>query len=479
MSGEMTILDHFKFWPDALFFIDCFGNIQAINQHALNLLHADANELLQQNAHQCLCADARGHYHEPDECMFHIHQQQDVTSGLWKTLHDRNLHVDFRLFYIAEFDLVAVSFIDTSGKRHSQAEMQRLSDFADLNPAPLAQLNKQADVLFANPALTELMLEYGFDDQTGLARILPSDIMALCDYCINQQQQKEHVISRVDAQVFEWYLYPINSDDEQSIFAVAFDVTAKVNAEQLQREAEVEMRAKQEAAKRDFYAKMLHELRTPLNAIIGYAELLVDKADNLNDKQTRQLKTIRNAGHQLGELVTSTLELSKIEAGALSFTGEQLGIRSLAENVIHQLAGQAEYKQLELRFICDADYQLYADRQKIQQIMQNLVSNAVKYTSEGFVMLHLSLQQHKAVGECLCIRVADSGMGIAKAQIPNLFTAYRRVNESEITHIQGTGLGLSLVQELVNMHSGVIEVLSSPGKGSIFSVFIPLSLPPA
>jgi two-component system, autoinducer 2 sensor kinase/phosphatase LuxQ len=475
---DARLLESFKYWPDALIFVGQQGLISALSNEALALLDCSEAQLLGKKAHQYMCSNARSHLHEEENCPFHsilnseLHLgSNDASSSLWVRPDGEHIHVDYRRFYVAEFSTLVISFQDNSEKRHSQAEMQRLSDFTELNPACIAEFDEFGEMLFSNPALTNLMMEFGFDDDSGQANILPNELAQLCRQCLDQLSSIERIEHHSDGFVYEWSLYPMESEQGTNIMAYAFDVTEKFKAEQIQKLAEEKSIEQEKADKRDFFAKMMHELRTPLNAIIGYADLILRKGENFTEKQIRQLNTIKSAGHQLGELVTDTLELSKIEAVAMTLNIDGFSLESLLQSVQQQLEGLAEAKDLELKLRCDASYILKADRQKVLQILINLVSNAIKYTSRGYVLIHVEKVLHAKLGASICIRVADTGMGMSENQIPLLFKAYQRLNEDKTADIQGTGLGLSLVQELVHLHEGEIEVVSTAGKGSIFSVF--------
>jgi len=146
----------------------------------------------------------------------------------------------------------------------------------------------------------------------------------------------------------------------------------------------------------------------------------------------------------------------------------------LAETFNDQLMGLAEVKQLEYTLCCEEGLECYSDPKKIRQIIINLVSNAIKYTPRGFVKVKIFRASDKDLNECIGFEVSDSGVGIPEAQIHKLFGAYQQVSEEQNRAIQGTGLGLALVSELVQMLQGVIEVDSVVGEGSTFRFLWPV-----
>ena len=225
--------------------------------------------------------------------------------------------------------------------------------------------------------------------------------------------------------------------------------------------------------KSQFLATMSHELRTPLNAIIGYTEIqLAGMSGDLTEEQTNyQQRVLANADHLLG-LINDVLDLSKIEAGRMDLIHKPFVLRTWADEIVQQNRVLAETKSLEFVYELDAQLpdSLVADSSRIKQIVINLLSNAFKFTEAGTV--HLEILKNDR--ETWKIVVTDSGIGIPAHLQETVFDEFRQVDGSSRRQYGGTGLGLAIVRKLVLMMGGNIRLKSEVGKGSTFTVILPL-----
>lgn len=262
----------------------------------------------------------------------------------------------------------------------------------------------------------------------------------------------------------------------QAIFAIYRDVSERRHAE-AERELlllwEQEARAEAERAnqaKSDFLAIMSHELRTPLNAVIGYSELLHDEIRGpLNPEQKEQLGRISESGWHLLELINQVLSLSRIEAGREEVRVEPTNACQLARDAVAMVMPQATRKELELRVEAPGDaLALHTDTGKLRQILLNLVSNAVKFTDVGEVVLEVARSDKDVL-----FRVRDTGVGIAPEELGRIWEPFTQVDPSNTRRAGGTGLGLSVCRQLARLLGGEVEVESRPGKGSTFSLRLP------
>ncbi|MDR0220313.1 MAG: response regulator [Lachnospiraceae bacterium] len=239
---------------------------------------------------------------------------------------------------------------------------------------------------------------------------------------------------------------------------------------ELEKQTIAAVRASQ--AKSDFLADMSHEIRTPMNAIIGIAQISLQRAD-LAAWQKEALERIYNAGSSLLGIINSILDLSKIEAGNLELNPAEYELPSLINDVAQINAIRIAGKPIE--FLIDADeklpFRLYGDELRLKQILNNLVSNAIKYTAAGYVKLAVS---HSGAGEdvMLSLRVEDSGQGLKPEDKERLFSKYLRFNIEENRSTEGTGIGLTITKSLVQMMEGTITVESEYGQGSVFTVTV-------
>ena len=231
-------------------------------------------------------------------------------------------------------------------------------------------------------------------------------------------------------------------------------------------------------AKSAFLANMSHELRTPLNAIIGYSEMLIDEAaeegfaDVLPD-----LDKIRSAGSHLLGLINDVLDLSKIEADRMTATAQPFDLADLVKNVVGVTLPLVERNDNRLVMDIAPDLGIiHSDPLKLRQILINLLSNAGKFTQDGVVTLTVGRDSSADWIEC---RVADTGIGMTTGEIAALFQPFMQADTSSTRRYGGTGLGLALSRRLCELLGGTIQVTSTPGAGSTFTVHLPAQLPPA
>lgn len=229
--------------------------------------------------------------------------------------------------------------------------------------------------------------------------------------------------------------------------------------------------------KNNFLANMSHELRTPLNSIIGFSVRSLKSLKGSEFKRViESLTIIESNGRHLLSLINDILDLSKLEANKLSIEKEIVDPREVCEEVIRALAPLAESKNLQLTAQTPPINALAADRKRLLQIIMNLVGNGIKFTEQGSVDIGFELQTRNQT-EGLGFIIKDSGAGIAQEGIPKLFRRFEQLGNNINTQNIGTGLGLALVQELVDLHQGEISVESKLGQGSIFTVWLPIAAP--
>ncbi|KTT02226.1 chemotaxis protein CheY [Pseudomonas oryzihabitans] len=224
--------------------------------------------------------------------------------------------------------------------------------------------------------------------------------------------------------------------------------------------------------KSEFLANMSHELRTPLNSSLILSKLLADNpAGNLSDEQVRYAESIYSAGNDLLTLINDILDISKVEAGMLEIRPEQVSLRRLVESLRTAFEPIAQNKGVA--FVVELDARMppafFSDRQRIEQILKNLLSNAFKFTEHGQVSLRLSLEDGQP-----SFAVSDTGIGIAPEQQELIFEAFRQADGAITRRYGGTGLGLSISRDLALLLGGTLTVTSQPGEGSTFTLRLPL-----
>ncbi len=264
------------------------------------------------------------------------------------------------------------------------------------------------------------------------------------------------------------------------------DITARKQANQKLQETNEEL-ARATRLKDEFLANMSHELRTPLNAILGMTEALQEKAfGQVNALQNRALKTIERSGSHLLALINDILDVAKIESGQMTLHYEMTPITTLCQSSLAFVKQQALKKRLQLDLqIVAGLHEVLLDERRMRQVLINLLSNAVKFTSEGgqitlAATLEVSTNSDAqdagnltAAAQWLRLAVQDTGIGIAEANLQQLFQPFVQVDSALNRRYDGTGLGLALVKRIVELHGGRVGVTSTVGRGSYFYVELP------
>ena len=246
----------------------------------------------------------------------------------------------------------------------------------------------------------------------------------------------------------------------------------ELNQAQVQLEERAEELQRSSKYKSEFLANMSHELRTPLNSSLILAKLLSENPqENLSAEQVKFAESIYSAGNDLLNLINDILDISKVEAGKLEVHPENTNVARLVEGLsgmFQPLAGEKELA-FEVELQPGTPPMIFTDRQRLEQILKNLLSNAFKFTEKG----HVSLDVSRQPGEGIAFTVRDSGIGIAPEQQESIFEAFRQADGTTNRRYGGTGLGLSISRDLATLLGGSISVTSEPGQGSVFTLTLP------
>ncbi len=252
------------------------------------------------------------------------------------------------------------------------------------------------------------------------------------------------------------------------------DISAvKLSQQKLELEKQAAMDANH--AKSEFLAHMSHEIRTPLTAISGIAEIFSKQLNTLDDKQQHLVRTLSSSTASLKELINDILDFSKIESGELELDEQAFELETVLKETIDMMAIRANEKGISFVFdyneIKDAEF--YGDSKRIRQILVNLISNAIKFTDEGGVTIKALFEERDGV-DFMRLNVSDTGIGISPEDFDLVFERFKQADSSVSRKYGGTGLGLPISKKLATLMGGNIFLSSEPGKGSTFSVLLPI-----
>jgi len=289
--------------------------------------------------------------------------------------------------------------------------------------------------------------------------------------------EQSRVLEQSQAHLEEQKAALEQSNEQLAVQALSLDQkNMAISQAHAQLEARAEELQRASRYKSEFLANMSHELRTPLNSSLILSKLLSDNSSgNLTPEQVTFAQTIYSAGNDLLTLINDILDISKVEAGKLELTPDAVPFDELLSSMKMLFGAQAQQKKLvfDVKVAPDTPPSFVSDRQRLEQILKNLLSNAIKFTDAGTVSLHVSAD---AAGQ-VRFQVQDSGIGIADDQQHKIFDAFHQADGTTSRRYGGTGLGLSISRDLAALLGGSIELASTPGQGSTFTLVLPAVMP--
>ncbi len=263
---------------------------------------------------------------------------------------------------------------------------------------------------------------------------------------------------------------PVRSIDQVGVLTAAFNVlVTRFAAAELSYRSDLQQASTSDRERSEFLAGLSHELRTPLNAILGFAHVLESEVDGpLSSDARESIAVIRTSGEHLRTLIGDILDLSALETGALVLSLRAVDVRQIAESVVREARPVSRDKGLAIAVGGESGVLAHADKRRVRQVLTNLVSNALKFTSRGSIDIAVSAQRGYAI-----VEVRDTGPGIPKEATAAIFEEYRQLGDARARRA-GTGLGLAIARRLVVMHGGTIDVTSELGRGATFRFTLPL-----
>ena len=382
---------------------------------------------------------------------------------------------------IHERILAELRLLDSEEKYRRMFEKSSLGIF---------RLDKKFRFVSGNKAFAEIL---GYDDLPTFlmeikkepAKVFP-DFNAEKDIIKQIVRSKEtrfllekELINRYGEKIFVViHLRKITETKDDSYYIEGFieNITQRKSSEKQLRQARDDAE-KARMAQSEFLSLMSHEIRTPLNTVVSLTDLMLD--DKLSDDQKENLSTVKFSAHHLLQLIDDILDFNKIEAGNLVFEKTESDIRSLVNGLVKTLKMKAEDKNLKLLVQIDDELPeiMRADTLRLRQILLNMLSNAIKFTNEGYVSLKIESRAGRKKDEKnIYFKVKDSGIGIHADRLNAIFEKFTQAETSTSRKYGGSGLGLTICKRLVELQGGEIFAKSKPGEGSVFSFYLPMEI---
>ena len=461
--------------PNAMILVNKEGKIAFVNGQTEKLFGHNRNELIGQGIEIIIPVRYREKHPGFRNTFFTAPNARAMGAGrelyaLKKDGTEFPVEIGLNPLVTVEGTLVLAAIIDITERKKAEERFRMVVESA---PNAMVLVNKEGKITLVN-SQTEKLFGFAREEliNNGVEMLIPARFSAkhpgyTSSFFSAPQTRsmgagRDLYAKRKDGTEFpvEIGLNPMETAEGPMVLAAIIDITE---------------RKMQEAnrLKSDFLANMSHELRTPMNAIIGFSELLIDKrVGDLNEKQLDYLNDIHSSGNHLLHLINDVLDIAKIESGKTELNIESFNIAEAIEEVVKILKPIADKRKIDINQSLSSEVVLIdLDKNKFKQILYNLISNAIKFNHTAG---NVTVKTNKYSDTSFVMTVADNGIGIDKENIKKLFIPFVQLDSGTTRKHEGTGLGLALTKNIVELHGGEITLNSEKGKGSIFSVVLPL-----
>ncbi len=467
--------------PDQILMLNAAGVFLDYHSTSENSFYSLSEEFLGKNVRDVLSSELAEAI--LDKIRKAIDTNELQTDEYQMVLNGENRDFEGR-FSANDKDEVIVILRDITARKQAEKERReserRYQTLAKVSPVGIFHTNSTGDTTYVNPTwcqITGLSSEEALGDG-WLKGVHPEDQKLLAENwqgatLLQSTSMADYRFVRPDGSVV-WVIGQAVPEMDSNNQVVGFvgtitDITERKKMEDLK--AAVIRAESADRLKSAFLATMSHELRTPLNSIIGFTGILLQKlVGPLNVEQEKQLNMVKGSAHHLLELINDVLDISKIEAGQIDVSHEVFDMRTSILKSVEKITPMAERKGLVVTTeIASQVGMINSDRRRVEQILINLLNNAVKFTEQGEVRLECCIEN-----DWLMTRISDTGIGIKPEDLRTLFKPFQQIDTGLTRQYEGTGLGLSICKRLVDLLGGQITVQSEWMKGSTFIFTLPL-----
>jgi PAS domain S-box-containing protein len=375
------------------------------------------------------------------------------------------------------------ALFDVTDRKRNERDLRKLTAALQNAVEGIAFIDMQLRLLTLNQAVSTLL--GSGSSQNILGRSILNFIhidqqrdMVFSLKNMRTPEKKTFIVKglKIDQREFHMQIVAVSAFDDDGLqegyFFFIRDITDDILEEQTLAHAVEEARQANQA-KSEFLATMSHELRTPLNAIIGYSEILIEEAEEDGLDSQQDLKKINHAGRHLLELINDILDVSKLEAGKTTLHLEKFDVSTMISYLKDIMAPNIEKNSNTFMIQCPETIgEMYSDFMKVKQSLLNLLSNAAKFTQKGTIRLVVE-ETHVHNRDFIVFSVQDSGCGITPQQLEKLFQPFTQADSSTTRKYGGTGLGLTITKQFIEMLGGTVHVESTPQTGSTFTISLP------